>query len=66
MLAETVKLTLKDATQKLTGSRKRAFMAKVAQGYFGGSARKVETLLRWKVNRFVIAVPGRTGHIEPI
>jgi len=48
MLAEAVKLTLKDAAQKLTGPKKRAFMAKVAEDYFGGSARKVETHLGWK------------------
>jgi hypothetical protein len=48
MLDETVKLTLKDAAQKLTGPKKRAFMAKVAADYFGGSARKVESHLGWK------------------
>ncbi len=48
MLDETVKLTLKDAAQKLTGPRKRAFMAKVAEDYFGGSARKAESRLGWK------------------
>ena len=33
MLNETVKSTLKDAAQKLTGHRKRDFMAKVAEDY---------------------------------
>jgi hypothetical protein len=37
-LTETVKATLKDAAQKLTGPRKRSFMAKVAEDYCDGSA----------------------------
>jgi hypothetical protein len=47
MLNDTIKATFKDAAQKLTGHRKRDFMAKVAQDYFGGSARKTETVLGW-------------------
>ncbi len=47
ILDETVKLTLKDAAQKLTGPKKRAFMAKLAEDYFGGSARTAETKLGW-------------------
>jgi hypothetical protein len=47
MLTEVVKATFKDAAQKLTGSRKRDFMAKVAQDYLDGSARKAETILGW-------------------
>jgi hypothetical protein len=31
MLIEKIKSTLKDAAKKLTGSKKRAFMAKVTQ-----------------------------------
>lgn len=46
-LTEPVKDTLRDAAQKLTGHRKRAFMAKVAEDYFEGSARKAETHLGW-------------------
>lgn len=42
-LSETVKATLQDAAQKLTGFRKRDFMAKVAEDYFEGSARRAET-----------------------
>jgi hypothetical protein len=45
---EKVKSTLKDAAKKLTGAKKRAFMAKVAEDYFDGSARKAETYLGWK------------------
>lgn len=47
MLSEAVKATLKDAAQKVTGSCKRDFMAKVAEDYFEGSARKAETVLGW-------------------
>jgi hypothetical protein len=47
MLNDTIKATLKDAAKKLTGHRKRDFMAKVAQDYFEGSARKTETVLGW-------------------
>ncbi|KAM3104228.1 ISAzo13-like element transposase-related protein [Phormidesmis sp. 146-33] len=46
-LNETIKSTLKDAAQKLTGHRKRDFMAKVTEDYFKGSARKAETVLGW-------------------
>lgn len=45
---EKVKSTLKDAAKKLTGPKKRAFMAKAAEDYFEGSARKAETYLGWK------------------
>jgi hypothetical protein len=47
MLSKKIKTTLKDACQKLTGPKKRAFMAKVAEDYFDGSARKTETHLGW-------------------
>ncbi|WP_088894916.1 ISAzo13-like element transposase-related protein [Leptolyngbya ohadii] len=47
MLNDTIKATFKDAAQKLTGHRKRDFMAKVAEDYFEGSARKTETALGW-------------------
>jgi hypothetical protein len=48
MLDEKLKATLKDASRKLTGPKKRAFMAKVAEDYLDGSARKAETYLGWK------------------
>lgn len=48
MLDETLKSTLKDAAQKLTGPKKRAFMAKAAEDYLDSSARKAETHLGWK------------------
>jgi hypothetical protein len=47
LLSESVKLTFKDAAKKLTGNRKRDFMAKVTEDYFEGSARKAETILGW-------------------
>jgi Rhodopirellula transposase DDE domain len=50
ILNDTVKATVKDAAQKLTGYRKRDFMAKVAEDYFSGSARKAETVLGWNRN----------------
>ncbi len=46
-LTETVKLTFKDAAKKLSGNRKRDFMAKVTEDYFGGSPRQAETVLGW-------------------
>ena len=48
MLTEEVKITIKDAAKKLTGYRKRDFMAKVAEDYFAGSARKAESIMGWK------------------
>lgn len=47
MLTNTMKSTLKDAAKKLTGNRKRDFMAKVTEDYFDSSARKAETVLGW-------------------
>lgn len=47
MLNEPVRITIKDAAKKLTGYRKRDFMAKVSEDYFNGSARKAETVFGW-------------------
>jgi hypothetical protein len=47
MLSEPVKITIKDAAKKLTGYRKRDFMAKVSEDYCDGSARKAETVFGW-------------------
>ena len=47
MLDDQVIETIQDAAQKLTGYKKRAFMAKVAEDYYEGSARKTETYLGW-------------------
>ena len=50
---EKVKSALKDAAKKLTGPKKRAFMAKATEDYFDGSARKAEFIHR--VQKFYIA-----------
>ncbi|MEA5495953.1 hypothetical protein VB834_17215 [Limnoraphis robusta Tam1] len=47
MLSEKWKSTLKKAAHKLTGYKKRAFMAEVTEDYFNGSPRKAETQLGW-------------------
>ncbi|MBW4544818.1 MAG: hypothetical protein KME25_10305 [Symplocastrum torsivum CPER-KK1] len=47
ILDATVKATFKDASEKLTGYRKRDFIAKVTEDYFDGSARKAETIMGW-------------------
>jgi Rhodopirellula transposase DDE domain len=47
MLSNAVKSTFKDAAKKLTSSLKRDFMAKVAEDYLEGSARKAETVFGW-------------------
>ena len=47
ILTEKIKLTLKDAGKKLTGEKKRAFMAKVTKDYFNGSPRNAETQMGW-------------------
>ena len=40
MLTDNIKYTFKDAAEKLTGNRKRDFMAKVTEDYFESSAAK--------------------------
>jgi hypothetical protein len=47
MLTENIKSTFKDAATKLTGSKKRAFMARVTQDYCDTSPRQAETELGW-------------------
>jgi hypothetical protein len=54
MLSEKIQLTLKDAAKKLTGVKKRAFMAKVSSDYFGASARKTETYLGWNRQAIIL------------
>lgn len=46
-LEDTIKSTFQDAAKKLTGHRKRDFMAKVAEDYLEGSARKAERIFGW-------------------
>ncbi len=47
ILAQTVLATFKDASEKLTGHRKRDFIASVTEDYFDRSARKAETVMGW-------------------
>ncbi len=47
MLTEKLIFLFKDTARKFTGPDKRAFMARVTQEYFEGSARKVESHLGW-------------------
>lgn len=47
MLSQKWKSTLKKAAKKLTGFKKRAFMAEVTEDYFDGSPRKAETQMGW-------------------
>ena len=62
MLEATVRSTIQDAAQKLTGRKKRAFMAKVAEDYFNGSARQTETHLGWNRNSVQLGLhERRTG-----
>lgn len=48
ILSEEIKSTFKDAAKKLTGSRKRDFIAKVTEDYLSGSARQAESVFGWK------------------
>ena len=47
VLTTQLKTTFKDAAKKLTGAKKRAFIAQVALDYFDGSARKTEREIGW-------------------
>ena len=47
MLTAKIISTFKDAAQRLTGPAKRAFIARVTQDHFDGSARKAESHLGW-------------------
>ena len=47
LLNDRIKSTFQDAAKKLTGHRKRDFMAKIAEDYLGGSARKAERVFGW-------------------
>ena len=47
MLTEEIKSSFKDASSKLTGFKKRAFMAQVTKDYLDASPRKAETVLGW-------------------
>lgn len=59
MLTEKVKLTLKDAAKKLTGYKKRDFIAKVTEDYFGGRVRKGETVMGWNRKSIELGIQER-------
>ena len=59
MLEAMAKSTIRDAAQKLTGLKKRAFMAKVTEDYFNGSARQAETHFDWNRNSVQRGLPER-------
>lgn len=46
-LTQKVHNLLKDASRKLTGYKKRTFMAQATLDYFDGSPRKAETYMGW-------------------
>ena len=47
MLSDKVKKTIRDAAQALTGYKRRAFVAQVANDYFNGSPRRTEREMGW-------------------
>ena len=47
ILSEQIKTTLREAARKLSGDKRRTFIAQVALDYFDGSARKTETYMGW-------------------
>ncbi len=63
-LDDTIKSTIQDAAKNLTGHRKRDFMAKVAEDYLQGSARKAERVFGWSRNSVQLGLhERRTGLI---
>jgi len=53
---------LKDAASKLTGAKKRAFMARAALELFGGNARKTERWFGWNRDAITLGLNElRTG-----
>ncbi len=56
MLTEKIKSTLKDAAKKLTGFKKRAFMAQVTIDYLDSSPRKPQTQLGWSRNAITVGL----------
>ncbi len=47
MLVDDIVATIRDAANGLRGRQKRAFQARVAVDYLGGSARRAETVFGW-------------------
>ena len=54
--------TIKDAAQKLTGAKRRAFQARVALSYCNGSARRAEAVFGWSRRTVILGLHElRTG-----
>jgi hypothetical protein len=54
--------TIKDAAQKLTGAKSRAFQARGALSYFHGSARRADAVFGWSRRTVILGLPAlRTG-----
>jgi hypothetical protein len=64
MLSDQIKATFRDAAQKLTGWKKRAFMANVALEYFAGSARQTEAYLGWNRRSVQLGLDERRSGIR--
>jgi len=47
MFSSQVRKTIKDAARKLTGHKRRAFVAQVSIDYFDGNPRKTEKCMGW-------------------
>ena len=54
--------TIKDAAQKLTGAKRRAFQAHVVLDYLKGSTRRAETVFGWSRRTVLLGLHAlRTG-----
>jgi len=61
-LSEQQMVTIKDAAQKLTGAKRRAFQARVTLDYLHGSARRAETVFGWARRTVILGLHElRTG-----
>ena len=61
-LSEQQMATIKDAAQKLTGAKRRAFQARVTLDYLHGSARRAETVFGWSRRTVILGLHElRTG-----
>lgn len=61
-LQEPHMATIKDAAQKLTGAKRRAFQAQVVLDYLNGSARRAEAVFGWSRRTVILGLHElRTG-----
>src|SRR5438445_1276938 len=56
--------TIKDAAQKLTGAKRRAFQAQVVLDYLNGSARRAETVFGWSRRTVILGLNERRSGIR--